>query len=348
MMSFANSWAFILLPLPLLVYFFVKPARVEGANALKVPFFKAVESLATTAGSGFRKTMQWRQWVACLIWILLVIALAGPQWLGDSIPLARNGRNIMLLIDLSSSMGLPDFTFGGRHAMRLDVVKKVAGRFIDGRKGDRVGMVVFGTKPYLRVPLTFDLQTAHEVLDDTSIGLAGDATAIGDAIALGVKHLQDAPAQSRVMVLLTDGGDNSSTISPTEATQLAAKQGIKIYSIGIGADRLIVSTPLGPQIINPSSDLDEETLKEIAQTTGAKFFRAKDEQALEQIYQAIDKLEPVSEDQAFFRPSVPLYPWPLAVALFLSMLLALRKIVWKIRFTPSSKSALLAERGNFI
>jgi len=284
--------------------------------------------LAEANSRAIRRAAMWRQGLAFFIWVLLIIALAGPETLGKAVPLPRSGRDILLMVDLSPSMSLPDFTFGGHQATRLDVVKKVAGKFIAERQGDRIGLIVFGTKAYLRMPFSFDLKTAQDILQDTSVGLAGESTAIGDALGLAVKHLAQTNDHSRVVILLTDGGDNSSVLPPREATQLAAKNKIRIYTIGIGADRLVVPTLLGPQVFNASADLDEALLKQIADDTQGQFFRAKDTEGLEQIYREIDQLEPVITESNLLRPSIPYYPWPLALALLLSVWLVSQKL-WR-------------------
>lgn len=206
-------------------------------------------------------------------------------------------------------------------------MKQVANNFIDNRAGDRVGLIVFGSNAYLQTPLTFDRQTVQDMLNDATIGLAGSQTAIGDALGLAIKRLMQYPAQSRAIVLLTDGGNNAGAVTPLAAAKLAQQEGIKIYTIGIGAEQMMVPGLFGPQMVNPSSDLDIETLQQIASMTGGVFFRAKGGSDLKNIYTSIDKLEPTKGDQQQLRPIKPLYPWPLSLALFLSMLLSWRYLI---------------------
>ena len=206
----------------------------------------------------------------------------------------------------------------GRRVTRLQVVKKAADQFVEKRKGDRIGLILFGSRAYLQTPLTFDRQTVIDMLNDATIGLAGIETAIGDAIGLAIKRLREYPVESRVLILLTDGSNNAGSVKPIPAAKLAAKEKIRIYTIGLGAERMVVASIFGNQVVNPSQDLDESSLKEVAKLTGGLYFRARNTQELEKIYQSLDKLEPISEDTIVFRPKKPLYPWPLALMLLLS------------------------------
>jgi Ca-activated chloride channel family protein len=227
----------------------------------------------------------------------------------------------MLAVDLSGSMRTPDMIIDGKSYTRIAVVKDVGSKFINQRSGDRVGLILFGSKPYLQTPLTFDRQTVKEMLNDATIGLAGEQTAIGDAIALAVKQLISYPSTSKALILLTDGGNNTGVFDPIDAAKLAQKEHIKIYTIGLGAKQLTIQTMFGPQVINPSSDLDIDSLRQIAQITGGQFFRAEDGNELQNIYTKINSLEPVKSDSATVRPKTLLYPWTLSLALLLSFIL---------------------------
>tara|TARA_R110000868_G_scaffold10639_4_gene51645 strand:- start:48287 stop:49285 length:999 start_codon:yes stop_codon:yes gene_type:complete len=320
--NFAWPYIFFLLPAPWLAWRLLPKAKVGQTAALKVPFFARLNQLSKAGGS-FKFAVNHfnlRTWLALLIWILLIVALAGPQWVGKPMPLDRNGRDLMLAIDLSGSMATPDMELGGKAATRLDIVKKVAGQFIHQRDGDRIGLILFGTHAYVQTPLTFDRTTVEAMLNDASIGLAGEFTAIGDAIGLGVKRLMKYPKQSRALVLLTDGGNNRG-VSPLSSAKLAAQEGIKIYTIGIGAKQMVVHGIFGPQVVNPSSDLDIHTLQGIAKMTGGKFYRATDGEALEKVYKSINQLEPTAGKKQEVRPITPLYMWPLGVALLMSLLM---------------------------
>ena len=258
-----------------------------------------------------------------LSWLCLVTAAARPMFVGAPIALPAEGRDLMLAVDLSGSMAREDFTLGGRAADRLTVVKEVAEDFVGRREGDRVGLVLFGTQAYLQAPLTFDRPTIQTLLDEAEIGLAGEETAIGDAIGIATKRLRDRPAESRVLVLLTDGASNAGTLDPLEAAGLAAAEGVRIYTIGVGADRVAVPTAFGNRLMNPSADLDERTLSEVAERTGGAYFRAKNVEGLANVYRAIDRLEPVAAEPLYVRPAQDLFEWPLGVALALSLALGL-------------------------
>ncbi len=293
------------------------------SGALKLPFFHAIQAMlqSQAVASATRRSQFILLW---LIWILLVSAASGPTWLGQPISLPRSGRNIMLAIDLSGSMRIPDMQLHGEAVDRLQVIKAVAGKFIKARRGDRLGLILFGTRAYLQTPMTFDRQTVLAMLDDSSIGLPGPQTAIGDAIGLAIKRLKHYPPQSRVLILLTDGQNNAGAVSPLGAAAIAKKLGIKIYTIGLGSDQMLTPGFFGPQVTNPSMDLDEKTLQKIAKETGGLYFRAKDSQSLQKIYADLNRLEPVASAKSIFRPKQPLYPWPLGMALLLGVALCMR------------------------
>ncbi len=324
MFEFAWPWMFLLLPLPWLISYFLKPAKQQNNSALLVPFYQHIAGLKHSSENTHSR-LNIKKYLASLAWLLLLTAAAGPQWLGKPITLPRNGRNIMLALDLSGSMQIPDMQLDNKPANRLAVVKSVAQKFIDERRGDRLGLILFGTRAYLQTPLTFDRHTVLQMLNDATIGLAGTQTAIGDAIGLAVKQLQKVPSQSRVLILLTDGGNNAGALDPIQAAKLAAENHIKIYTIGIGANQMVVQGLFGPQIINPSSDLDENSLRKIAELTGGLFFRASDTTALINVYKTIDKLEPVNSDNSMFRPITLYFYWPLLLALLISIYFALRE-----------------------
>jgi Ca-activated chloride channel family protein len=314
----AWPWAFALLPLPWLVRRLAPPVRQTRAGALRVPFFDRIAALR----GGFLHTASGRRGLLAAMtipWLALVVAAARPVWVGEPVALPAEGRDLMLAVDLSGSMAREDFTIGGQTADRLTVVKEVATDFIGRREGDRVGLVLFGTRPYLQAPLTFDRPTVQTFLDESEIGLAGDETAIGDAIGLATKRLRDRPAESRVLVLLTDGASNAGALDPRTAARLAAQEGIRIHTIGVGADRVAVETAFGTRVVDPSADLDEETLAQVAAATGGQYFRAKNVEGLANIYREIDRLEPVSGEPIHVRPTRDLFAWPLGVALALSL-----------------------------
>mgnify|MGYP001813624852 FL=1 len=317
MMQFEWPWLWLLLPLPWLLRWLLPAVPVHGDAALRVPF---LDDFSTARGeTGPAAQSPWPLWVAAMAWLLLIAALTRPQWLGDAIELPVSGRDLMLAVDLSGSMEVEDFQWQGELVNRLVATKVVASGFIDRRTGDRLGLILFGQQAYLQTPLTFDRETVKQLLLESAIGLAGKETAIGDAIGLAVKRLRDHPVNSRVLILLTDGANTAGEVDPLKAAELAAGAGLKIYTIGIGADEMVVRSLFGTRRVNPSQDLDEKTLRTIAESSGGRYFRARDTQELEQIYRLLDELEPVDEESRYFRPVHALYPWPLAVALLLAL-----------------------------
>ncbi|PNU19919.1 BatB protein [Geothermobacter hydrogeniphilus] len=319
MIHFAWPWALALLPLPWLVYRYAPPALAAEEAALWVP---SLSLFGAVAQQGVRRPGRLQILLAVLCWLLLVLAATRPQWLGDPIELPVSGRDLMLAVDLSGSMQTRDFTLGGETVDRLTALKAVAGEFIRRRVGDRVGLILFGDQPYVQTPLTFDRQTVLTLLNEAALGLAGDRTSIGDAIGLAVKRLTDGGGENQVLILLTDGANTAGQLAPLKAAELAAREHLKIYTIGIGADRMEVRRFIFRQTVNPSADLDEKTLNAIAEKTGGRYFRARDTRQLQEIYAAIDELEPVVRDHDVFRPISELYVWPLGAA-FLGGLLVL-------------------------
>ena len=313
-LTLAWAWLLLLLPVPWLVRRWLSAAPRAGIQALKVPWF----AMMTASRSGWMKKPVMAA-LAGLAWTLLVLAAARPQWVGEIETLPVSGRDLLLAVDISGSMDTQDMILDRKAVNRLAVVKKVAGEFIQRRRGDRVGLVLFGSRAYLQTPLTFDTETTAILLDEAEIGLAGRETAIGDAIGLAVKRLRDDAASERVLVLLTDGANTSGEVQPMQATQFAAREGMTIYTVGVGADEMMVQDFFGSRLVNPSADLDEDTLKAIAELTGGAYFRARDAQALAEIYEQLDELEPVESDQEAIRPVDELFFWPLSVAFLLAL-----------------------------
>ncbi len=313
--------AWFLLPLPFLLRRYMKPVVYSTNGTLRVPFYHSLASV-NQHYSRYGNGKKLRFLLLAIIWLLLVAALARPVYIGEETPLPREGRDLMLAIDLSGSMGREDFTLDGRPATRLDVVKDAAEDFISRRVGDRLGLILFGDRAYLQAPLTFDRTIVGRLLQEPQVGLTGQQTAIGDAIAVATKRLRDRPADSRVLVLLTDGANTAGVVQPLDAAKLAKDFGIRIYTIGVGAGAMVVDTFLGRQIVDPSQDLDEASLQKIADITGGRYFRAKDVKGLASIYTELDRLEPVDGDPQTFRPLVELFYWPLGGALILTFSLA--------------------------
>jgi Ca-activated chloride channel family protein len=304
-------WMLLCLPLPWLLARWLPPARPQGTG-LFLPF------AATLAGDSMpvtRHLPRIRQVLFTLIWLLLVLAAIRPQWLGDPQPVPTTGRRLLLAVDVSGSMQTQDMAGG---ATRLQVVQKVAGEFIQHREGDQVGLILFGTRPYLQAPLTRDLDTVRQFLNEAMIGVAGTQTAIGDAIGLAIKKITEDHTGHKgdtVLILLTDGGNDAGIMLPEDAAKMAAAAGLRIYTIGVGA----VSQPGFFGLGGGNTDLDEDTLKLIARITGGEYFRAADAEALEQVYNRIDQLEPSAGREQWYRPRDEWFQWPLGLALLLSL-----------------------------
>jgi len=323
MWSLAWPWMLLALPLPFLVRYLM-PAVVGTQDAgLKVPSFKSFAVLKDR--SEVEQLLNWRFWLSMIAWVLLVTAAAKPERIGDELDVPVSGRNLMLAVDLSGSMDAKDFEIGSRRVDRLTATKAVASDFIGRREGDRIGLILFGERAYLQVPLTLDRETVKTLLLEAFIGLAGEKTAIGDAITLAVKRIHDQgeDAKEQVLILLTDGANTAGEIDPLKAADLAQQIGLRIYTIGIGAEQMVVSSITGGRRrVNPSADLDETTLTQIATMTGGRYFRAKDTAGLQEIYRLLDEMEPVAEPEAGFRPVKSLFFWPLAGAFVLAVFLA--------------------------
>ncbi len=344
MIEWLWPWMLLLIPLPLLVRRFLPPARSDEA-ALRAPFFSEWRQLSERQGASRSKSGSLPLAALWLLWLLLILAAARPTWIGEAIEIPNSGRDLMLAVDISGSMRIEDMQIGDQYARRVDAVRQLGADFISRRSGDRLGLILFGSNAYVQSPLSFDTSTVERFLLEARIGFAGQETAIGDAIGLAVKRLKERPADSRVLILLTDGQDTASSVQPLDAAKLAANLGIRIYTIGIGADALtlpgLFGSSFGARQVNPSAELDEATLQDIASTTGGRYFRARNPAELVQIYQLLDELEPVEQDVATYRPRQALGYLPLLAALLLSFGLALRRLwqggLW--RSTPGLATA---------
>lgn len=330
MLNFAWPWMFLCLPLPLLIRWLFPPVNTDQGAALQVPFLE--DFIPAKQRSKRVLTNRWLAALTFICWLLLVTASARPQWLGEPLQLPVSGRDLLLAVDLSGSMEADDFEINGERVDRLTAAKWVAGDFITRRVGDRIGLILFGRHAYLQTPLTFDRETVRTLLNESAIGLAGKETAIGDAIGLALKRLTPQSEQSQVLILLTDGANTAGEIEPLKAAELAQHKGLKIYTIGIGADEIQVRSFFGTRRVNPSADLDEKTLEKIAELTGGQYFRARDTEELTQIYQILDQLEPAQKEQQLYRPTSALFHWPLGGALVLASLLFIMRSKIKLRF----------------
>jgi len=327
MITFEWLPVLLLFPLPWIIRRVMPKANATEQGLLRVPFFRDVSELAEQQHHAqATHSLPYKLWLL-VIWLLLLTAAARPIYIGEAITLPAEGRDLMLAVDVSGSMEQEDLQLRGRPVDRLTATKDVLKDFIARRTGDRQGLILFGSQAYLQTPLTFDHKTLQQLLNEAQIGIAGQKTAIGDAIGLALKRLKDRPTESKVLVLLTDGQQTAGAIRPDKAAELAAQKGLKIYTIGVGADRMQVPGFFGSRTINPSADLDEAMLKKIAAVTGGMYFRARDTNSLRDIYQELDQLEPVESDSTTFRPVKSLFYIPLGAALALSFLLAIYHLV---------------------
>jgi Ca-activated chloride channel family protein len=315
--EFAWPWVGLLLPLPWLLWRWVRPASPGQALHLPHPGLRLATVVARTSGS--------TALVLILAWLCLLLAAARPQWIGPPQAQQHSGRALMLAVDLSESMETDDMQLAGRPVSRFGAVEAIAGDFITRRSGDELGLVLFGSRAFLVTPLTYDLSAVQAQLKGAAVGLAGTETAIGDAIAVAVKRLSALPEQARVLVLLTDGVNNAGSISPLDAARAAKAAGVRIYTIGIGATAMRVADLFGSEIVNPSADLDEGMLRSLAEQTGGRYFRATDTNELAGAYRAVDTLEPIVQQGPMLRPRHELFRWPLLVAVFLLLLPMLRR-----------------------
>jgi Ca-activated chloride channel family protein len=311
MFHLAWPWMALLVPLPWLLLR-MRSAAQPGGSALYLPFAASVAAPTTTA-----RLPRGVLALLAAVWGLLVLAAMRPQWLGQPLPVPTSGRQIMLAIDCSGSMASQDM--GG--ASRLEIVQVVAGRFIERRRGDQIGLILFGSRPYLQAPLTTDIATVQQFLDEAVVGVAGPQTAIGDAIGLAIKELRQrertggASMHQSVLILLTDGGNDAGVMPPLEAARLAAQTGLRIFTIGVGAaeEQSLFGLSSG------NTDLDVGLLQSIASVTGGEFFRATNPQALQAVYRRINELEPTAGNKQWLRPASEWFTWPLGLALLLSI-----------------------------
>ena len=312
--EFVWWWALILLPLPLLVYKLL-PQESQQAE-IKLAYLPD-NTHSNKPKQKLQKTL------SIAIWTLLIIACARPVWFGDPIEFQPKYRDLMLVVDLSGSMQKEDMNLDGEFTDRLTAVKKVLSDFVSKRKGDRLGVVLFGDHAYLQTPLTADRQAVIQQINQTVIGLVGQNTAMGDGIGLGTKTFVDSNAPQRVMVLLSDGGNTAGVLDPIEAAEIAKKYNATIYTVGVGAGEMMVKEFFMTRKVDTAADLDEKTLTQIAEVTGGQYFRARDAEQLEAIYETINQLEPVSSDTQTWRPQSEWFRYPLSAALGLSVLLFL-------------------------
>ena len=320
-------WLALLALIPIAIYFRTR-RRIRPAMAL--PGLASVRDLPRSPVLSGRGVLPVLRYGAL---ILMILALARPQWGTRQEEIISEGVNIVLAIDLSESMKALDFRREGRMVNRLEAVRGVVRDFVEGRSGDRIGMVVFGTHAYTQLPLTRDYTAVASILDRLEIGAAGERTAVGDAIGIAVKRLADIESQSNVIILLTDGQSNAGALAPDTAATIAAEKEIKIYTIGVGSRGkapIPVRDPiLGERFVYQKVNIDEDALKEIAKRTGGLYFRAEDTDGLTRIYETIDEMETTEVDVKIYAEYNELYPMLLLPALGL---LAVWTILTHTRF----------------
>ncbi len=306
-------WPLLLLALPLpLLMRLLPPLPAQTSAALLAPtLVRQLGTVGAPSAAGSGRAGQLLLWLA---WLALLLAAAQPRWLGEPATLPTEGRDLLLAVDISGSMEQEDMSFNGRRVNRLVAVKAVVGDFVEQRRGDRLGLVLFGERAYLQSPLTFDRATLQTLLNEAQIGFAGNGTAIGEAIGLGIKRLRDRPASQRVMILLTDGANTAGELDPLRAAELATRAGVKIHTIGIGSDATERDSILGFMRPRSGSDLDEPTLTAIAESSGGRYFRARDLGELVAVYRELNRIEAIEQQGETIRPQISLSHWLLAVA----------------------------------
>ena len=312
MLEFAHPWALLLTPLPLLVWWLAPPQR-ERVSAMRIPFF---EQIAAAAGSEARvgAVVMRRRWlqmaVAILVWLLLVAAIAKPEWVGEPIVRTEAARDIMLALDLSGSMDYVDFPGEeGADVSRFAAVQRVVEGFVAERESDRIGLIVFGTKAYLQLPFTRDLETAGALVDLMEVGMAGPKTALGDSIGLAINSFENSEVDDRLLILLNDGNDTARKMTPINAADIAKLNGVEIYTIGIGNTEA-----------TGEDRVDFDTLAAIAARTGGEFFNAENEAALDAVYRRIDATAVADVRTQSWRPRESLLHWPAGMAVILALL----------------------------
>lgn len=314
-LSFVWWYAIALLPVPFILFIFRK--RNDEAARAKAIFMPTYANVSQQMGRQLpqSKTLKWL--FLAMIWICLVIAVMRPVYYGEPIAMPNEGRDLMIAVDLSGSMQTKDMRINNQEVDRLVMVKSVLSEFIQQRVGDRLGLILFADTAYLQAPLTFDRNTVATLLEETVIGLVGESTAIGDAIGLAVKRYSAKPDTQKVLILLTDGQNTAGNITPEQALELAVSEDVTIYPIGVGADVMMVNSLFGQRQINPSAELDERLLNDLAKATGGQYFRARDTEELANIYALLNRIEPIADETQTIRPQSSFFYYFAGLALAL-------------------------------
>jgi Ca-activated chloride channel family protein len=336
MLEFSWPLVFLALPLPLLVYWLMPRAPRQDA-ALRIPFYRQLVQLHTDTNRHYNKSVL--MLICCsLIWILVVIAGSRPQWVGDPVQIPTTGRDMMLTLDMSGSMEARDMFLNNTQLSRFQVMKAVISDFVEKREGDRLGLALFAAHAYILTPMTYDLGTVQRLVEELEIGMIDEsATAIGDAVGISVKHLRQQPENRRIMILLTDGINNAGELTPVQAAQLARTEGITMHVVGIASDQFAQRSMFGNRPGALISEIDDATMTQIAQMTGGRYFRARTLEDMVEIYDELDQMEPIEQDEQTYRPITLLFHWPLGAALLLSFLLALLALPAATRIPAASR-----------
>ena len=316
----AFLWVFWLLPLPFLIYWLLPPLRLKSAS-LSVPNFKKAQEYTgekPRSSAMIKRRNLFSFALLTIIWVLLLAALSSPQLVAEPEMKVKTSRNFLIVADISFSMAQNDWVEKGQRVRRWDGVKSVMHDFISKREGDRMGLIFFGSSAYIQAPFTPDLVTVDGMLEEADVGMAGQMTNIGKAIVKGIEMFDQDTIKTKVMLLLTDGVDAGTDILPLDAADMAKKDSIMVYTIGIGDPN------------SGNSDLDEKTLVEISEMTNAQYFRAIDTERLDEIYDELNRLEPIEYEEEAFRPKTLLFYYPLAAALFLAIFQSLILSVLKV------------------
>lgn len=323
MYELAYPWMLALLPAPFLIWWILPPYK-ESKESVHIPFFQRLAD--TTQQKPSRGAVVLRKnvlqiLIGPLVWVLIVVALARPQFVEPPIERVESARDLMLVVDLSGSMEARDFTdIDGKRIDRLEAVKLVLDDFIARRQGDRIGLIVFGDSAHLQVPFTLDHDICRELLAQTRIRMVGPRTAIGEAIGLAIKLFEAGEAEERVLILLTDGDDTGSKVPPPKAAEIAAERGITIHTVGIGDPKTG-----GDDVV------DVDNLEAIAAATGGKSYLAMNREELEGIYRELDGIEKQQLETLSYRPRRELFHYALGACLLLALvyhlLMFLRSLV---------------------
>ncbi len=311
--QFAYPFVAFMAVLPFLIYWLLPPIKNKSSSLL-FPYFESATKVSKQKPkkASFVKKRNWFTLVFMyVIWLLLLISLASPELVGKPEKKIKTTRNFLIIADLSFSMAQKDWQIDKQPVTRWEAVKSIMQEFIVKRESDRMGLVFFGSNAYIQAPFTSDLKTVNTMLDEADVGMAGQMTNIGKALVKGMDLFERDSMQEKVILLLTDGVDSGTDILPLDAAKLVKDEGAIIYTIGIGDPG------------NSSSDLDERTLTQIAELTDGKYFRAKDAEALEDIYEELEKLEPIEYEEESYTPKTLLYFYPLGTALFIGIFMVL-------------------------